>query len=410
MRLGAIMLAAAFMSPLAVGQEWTRFRGPNGQGVGRADSIPVKWTPEDYDWKVKLPGTGHGSPVVWGDRVFLLCCDEKDARRIVACQSTANGGTVWSREYPSKPYKQNSLNSYAGSTPAVDKDRVYCWWATPEKITVTALDHAGKDVWQRDLGGFDSEHGPCLSPIVHQDVVIVPNDQRGKSFLTGLDAATGSTRWQTPRKEGRDAYMTPCLHAPPGRPPELIFTRDVEGMTAIDPKTGKVNWELGGLFPQRCVGSPAIANGLIVASCGTGGAGVRTVAVRPPQGGKSAELAWEFTKNCPYVPTPLAKGDLIFTAGDRGVFSCLKAATGQVLWQERVGGGFYGSPILVGDRIYCISQKGDVVVLAASEKYQLLGTNSLGEKCFTTPAIAGSRMFIRTYEHLISLGGKRDRP
>ena len=409
--VGRLVLAAAtgvvLVAAAARAQEWTRFRGPNGTGHGTGQAIPVQWTKEDYNWKVKLPGGGHGSPVLWGRKVFLLCCDQRTAGRVVVCVSAADGSIAWRRPYHTSPFRMNSLNSYAGSTPAVDKDRVYVCWTSRKEFLVVALDHGGKEIWRRDLGPHESQHGPCTSPVVFEDLVIVQNDQQGDSFLLAVDSATGKTRWKLPRKSGRAAYGTPCIFRPKGKAPQLILTSTASGVTSVNPATGTVNWQRADTFSQRCVGSPATGADLVFASCGTGSRGIRFVAVRPPSAGKPAEIAYDLKRHSPYVPTPLVKGDLLFLISDTGTLTCLRASTGEQLWQQRsgVGGGFYSSPVCVGDRIYFISRKGEVLVVAAAEKYKLLARNSLGEMCYTTPAIAGGKMYIRTYRHLVCLGG-----
>jgi outer membrane protein assembly factor BamB len=395
----------ALAATAAVAQEWTRFRGPDGAGHAKADpnAIPVQWTEADYNWKVKLPGTGHGSPVLWGERIFLMCCDERTAARMVVCLSAANGGSLWTRTYKSQPFGMNRDNSFAGTTPAVDKDRLYAAWATPKQITLVALDHDGKELWQRDLGPHRSQHGPCTSPIVFEDMVILPNDQQGESFLIAVDCATGKTRWKLPRTSGRAAYSTPCVYRPAGGQAQLILTSTAGGITGVDPKTGQVIWDRGEVMPERCVGCPVVAGDLVVAASGTGGRG-KLVAVRPTAG-RQAEIAYKLDPG-PYVPTPLVRGDLIFLLGDLGAVSCLRAATGREVWKDKLPDRFYGSFVLVGQRLYCISRTGKAYVLAAGEQFKLLATNSLPERSFATPAVAGGRMYLRTYSHLISIGGK----
>lgn len=407
-RVNALALAAvlAAMAPAASGQEWTRFRGPNGTGIGKGDAIPAKWTEADYNWKVKLPGAGHGSPVLWGERIFLTGCDQRTAKRMVICLAAADGRVLWARPYDTEPFRMNGLNSYAGSTPAADSSRVYVCWASRKQVLLAALDHEGREVWQRDLGPHDSMHGPCASPIVYRDMVILANDQQAKGFLLAVDAATGKTRWQLARKSGRAAYGTPCVRRLDDGSEEMLFSSTAEGIAGVDPRAGTLNWKRTDLFPERCVGSPVAAFGLVVAACGTGSRGVRMVALRPA-GGKQPEIAYEMKRHCPYVPTPLIRGELMFTLGDTGTVTCLRVKTGQQVWQQRIGGGYYASPVCVAGRLYCVSRKGEAVVLAADETYKLLARNGLGEMTHATPAVAGGRMYLKTYSHLISLGGSK---
>ncbi|MFZ2642386.1 MAG: PQQ-binding-like beta-propeller repeat protein, partial [Verrucomicrobiia bacterium] len=135
------------------GQEWTRFRGPNGLGISHCKTIPTKWTEKDFQWKIELPGTGHSSPVVWGERVFITSAEPVAPGEFHAlCFNAVNGSKLWQRDFPLSPFQKNALNSFASATPAVDAERVYMSWGTPEHFMLAAFDHAGKTVWERDLG------------------------------------------------------------------------------------------------------------------------------------------------------------------------------------------------------------------------------------------------------------------
>lgn len=408
------MFYLACLSCISVGssagaQEWTRFRGPNGSGISTAMTPPVKWTDKDYRWKAELPGVGHSSPVLWGERIFLTSADPKTGKRIVLCLSSVDGKTLWTREFETKTYPIHLRNSFATATPAVDRERLYTTWATPEQYTAIALDHDGKMVWQAELGPYMSQHGVGVSPILFEDLLIVPNDQDNGGSLVALDTQTGKVRWKIPRHPKNATYSTPCIYQGKNREPELIFTNWQHGITAIDPKTGKTNWELS-IFDtkkqERAVASPVIAGDLILSTCGFVTAQKHFVAVRPgdPAKGTPPVEVWRLEKAVAYLPTPLVKGEHVFLCSELGIASCLEAATGKVLWQERLGGVFSASPICVGDRIYCVSNDGEVVVLAASDKFAVLARNPLGEVTQATPAAANRQIYFRTRSNLIALG------
>ncbi len=401
----AFLLAWTALGSLGA-QEWSRFRGPNGSGECDADGIPASWGEKDYLWKVKLPGTGHSSPVAWDHRVYATSSDDADGTRFVSCLKLADGSDVWKRNFPGKVYKKNVLNSFAAATPAVDKDHIYLAWATPEQYTIVALDQqTGKDAWQRNLGPFASQHGSGASPIVFENLLIVPNDQDGASSLVALDCATGKTRWTAPRRTTKTAYSTPIVYPGQGGSPELILTSDAHGISSFDPHSGKLNWELP-VMKNRTVGSPILAAGLIFAASGEGGNGKQMFAVQPPRAGKkqAATIAYNVDAKLPYVVTPVARGTLIFLWSDQGIVSCLDAATGKQRWQQRVGGNYYGSPIRIRDRLYCISREGQVVVIAAADKYKLLGETKLGEPSQSTPAVSGGVLLLRTESQLLAVG------
>lgn len=386
-------------------QEWTRFRGPNGTGLSQAKTIPTKWTDKDINWKVTLPGVGHSSPVLWGDKIFLTCAEEVPDKIMVFCLKAGDGSVLWKKEFPLHPHEKHKFNSFASATPAVDAERVYLSWSVPERYTLMALDHQGKTIWDRDLGPYKSQHSCGTSPIVYRDSVIFANEQDGDSYLIAVEAKTGRTKWKTPRQNAVAAYSTPCIYEAKGQKPALIFNSQAHGISAIDPDNGQVLWEFAKAFDKRSVSSPVIASGLIIGSCGSGGGGNYVVAVRPGDGAKPPSLAYQIRQSAPYVPTSVAVGDLLFLCGDGGVASCVHAPTGQVKWNERIGGDYFGSPVCVDGRLFCVSLTGEVVVLEASDKFKELARYSLGELTRATPAVAGGRMYVRTASHLFSVGG-----
>jgi len=410
--LGFAMLSSAAAEP-AASVSWPRFRGPNGAGVVEGAQVPVKWSEADVRWKVDLPGHGHSSPVAWGDRLFVTCGDKDTAKRIVLGLRASDGGVIWKKEYDSQPYAMNKMNSYAAATPAVDAERVYVTWTTPSQVTLLVLDHAGKEAWRRDdVGPFQSQHGSGASPIVWEDLVILANDTEEKegreSFILAVEAKTGKTVWKHVRKSVKATYGTPCIFQPPSGPPQLVYAGKDHGFTALDPRTGRLIWELDKAFPLRVVGSPVAAGGLVIAACGEGGKGHSVVAVRPGTREKpgDAAVAWTLTKSVPYVPTPVAVKDLLFLWGDGGIAQCVRLATGEVVWSERVGGEYFASPLCVDGRVYNVSKAGEVVVLAAAERYELLARNPVGEGSYASLAVAGGRMVVRTFTRLLSVGGR----
>ena len=397
-----------FSASWAAGQEWTRFRGPNGAGISEDTTIPVQWTGKDYKWRVELPGSGYSSPVVWEDKVFVTSGLEEDGTQIVRCLKTSDGGLIWERRFSSITHPKHRFNCYASATPAVDKDHLYFTWATPKKYNVVALDtQQGRTVWERDLGPFEAEHGFGGSPILVDDLLVIPNDQDGESSVVALDRMTGQVRWKAPRRTEKTAYSTPFLFQPEGAPAQLILTSWSHGISGLDPKTGKTHWELG-VLANRVVGSGAVASGLIVASCGVGGSGTRLVAVRPgiPSKGVQAEVAYDVKGSLPYVPVPVTFGSLLFLWYDHGVVTCVDAPSGKIHWRQRVGGEFFGSPVRVADRLYCISRDGEMVVLAAADKYKLLARINLEERSNSTPAVSGGVMYLRTISHVMAIGAK----
>lgn len=408
-----LSLAAICLAAPALAQEWTRFRGPNGTGISEAASIPVQFTESEVNWRVKLPGAGHSSPVLWGSRIFLTTADGAAGKRHVLCLDAADGRVLWDRAYDFPRYPKHQLNSFASGSCCVDADYVYVPMATPDSVNLWAFDHNGKEIWKRELGKFQVNHGPAGSPIVIDDVVVMANDQEGgESFLAGVERATGRVLWRRERTSSdAGAFATPLVYRPKSGPAEVIFSSTSHGMTSLDPRTGELNWEAPALFTARCVASPVLFGDLVIQTAGTGGGPKQGVAVQPgsKKEGVAPKVAYRLTRDVSYVPTPIVYGEYLFLWGDAGIINCLKAATGERVWMERVGGNFFGSPVCVNGKLYAISAEGELVVVEAGGQFKVLGKTPLGEASKATPAVAGGVMYLRTESQLISVGGAKKR-
>jgi outer membrane protein assembly factor BamB len=397
------------VAPLSAG-EWTRFRGPNGSGVSRTTTLPAQWTDKDIRWKVALPGRGHSSPVLRGKRILVTSGDEKTGTRMVVCLNADDGRQLWQRNFPAAVSGKHADNSLASATPAVDDSRVYVAWGNAREYLVIALEHTGREVWRTDLGPFRAGHGFGPSPIVHDGLVVLANDQDGSSCVVALEGVTGKVRWRIPRRS-KSSYATPCVFHPKGRPAELIFVSYEHGISAHDPATGKVNWERD-IFSKdnvECaIASPIVADDLVIGTSGWLDATYETLALRPYDPLKRSAPVYRVERLAPLVPTPLVKDSLLFLWNDRGVVACVDVQTGALHWRERVPGSFYASPVCAGDMLINLSREGEAVVIAAGKQFQLLARNALGEGSHSTPALADGRMYVRTFTHLMCIGGKTE--
>lgn len=420
MKLQPLLLTLLFAGGAAApAQEWTRFHGPNGTGISHAKTIPTKITDADVNWHVELPGVGHSSPVLWGNKLFLTTCDSRSGGVRVLCHDALTGKQLWRHDFKQAPFTPHKFNNFAAASPAVDAQHVYVIWNETEHFKLAALDHAGKVAWERDFGPFVSQHGCGISPIVHNGLVILGNEQddaksvkgstrSGESFIVAVDAKNGSTVWQTPRNSLVVAYSTPALYTPKSGPPALIFNSQGHGIYAVAPDTGKVLWGYDQAFTMRSCSSPMIAGDFIFGSCGSGGGGNYVTVIKAGDAkGRKPELAYQMKKSAPYVPTGVVVGELAWLWSDAGVLTCLHAPTGDIRYQERVGGNFFGSPVWVDGRLFAVSTAGELVVVEASDKFNVLHRYALKELCHSTPAVALGRMFIHTESHLLSLGGEK---
>jgi outer membrane protein assembly factor BamB len=398
-----VLLAAG----LASAENWPRFRGPNGDGQSDAAGIPSEWSEADYQWKISLPGLGHSSPVIWGDRLFVTSADPSTAEQIVLAVDARTGAQLWEQRFDATTHRKHATNSFATSTPAADAEQIYLAWMNGQRVTLAALTHDGVEIWRRELATLDEHHGFGTSPVVVGDVVSIANETNdaAQSAVFGLDRTSGDLVWRLPRGTGKTAYATPCLWNSPAGGQLLLMSSMGSGLTAFDPASGEIAWQgFERELPDRCVSSPIVGGGMVFISCGSGNNGMHMIAARPGSDGNPPQEVYRLRQGVPNIPTPVVAGDLLFLWHDRGTVSCLDIATGHEHWRERVGGKFHSSPLRIGDRIFCTSLDGEVVVLAASKDFQLLARNALGEPCTATPAVADNRIYFRTESSLISLG------
>ncbi|UCD48523.1 MAG: PQQ-binding-like beta-propeller repeat protein [Phycisphaerales bacterium] len=403
--LGCILLVCG-----ARAENWPRFRGPNGQGLSEAQGIPTKWSEQDYNWKITLPGTGHSSPVIWDGKIFVTCADETSRRGFLLCLDGASGKELWRREQDLAKYPINRLNSYASPTPAVDADHVYVLWPASDETTLAAVTHGGEDVWAVKLDGVHARHGKGSSPIVYGDYVIVSHEQEknnegAKSQWVAFARKTGEVQWRMEEPPVSNAsYSTPCIRRDGASGAEVVFASNAHGITGVDLKTGRIVWNVDGVLPDRVVSSPVLAGEMILATCGAGGRGKRFTAVRAAQSRAAAEVYHLETRVVPYVPTSVVYEGWVFAFHDSGLVSCLARDSGEVLWSEKPAGRFFGSPICVSGILYAVTVDGAVVVLRAGPAYELLGINPLGETSHSTAAVGGGRLVLRTISHVFSIG------
>lgn len=404
-----VTLAIVLLLPTLCGAQetWPRFRGDNGVGSSHTAGFPVTWSEADYAWNIEIPGKAHSSPIAWKDMLFVTSAVARDGRtsRQLHRLDADSGKIRWTRAISLDSSHLHQKNSWASGTPATDGQMVYVVFADEQRHVLAAFDLTGEEVWRQDLGEFTSQHGQGASPMLVGELVVLPCDQMGPSQVVAFNKTSGEIVWRTPRTSRKTSYATPMILRS-GNQSQLICLSGAMGVTSLDPATGHMHWQSGEL-PLRTVASPVMAGGLVFASCGSGGRGALLIGVDPSPGLKQEErIKVRRETTLPYVPTPVEHNGLLFLWTDRGIVVCLDPASGREIWKERVGGNFSGSPICIDSRLYCISESGDVVVVAAREKFELLGKTSLGGPSYATPAVANGRLFLRTFTRLMCLKAK----
>jgi outer membrane protein assembly factor BamB len=424
------------------GGGWPRYRGPGARGIAGGQDPPTTWNVEskvNIRWKAPIPGLGHASPIVWGNRVFLATAvsgDPKTPLRVglygdiqpvenettnswrVYCLDLRTGRVLWERTACEgiPKIKRHPKSSHANSTPATDGSRLVAFFGS-EGLYCYDLD--GKLLWKKDLGLLEAsffrvpsaQWGFGSSPIIYGDLVIVQCDVLKNSFLAALDVRTGEERWRTPRSDV-PTWSTPTVHEGARRVEVLVNGYRHAG--GYDPLTGKELWKLsgGGDIP---VPTPFVANDLIFLSSAHGSAAPLR-AIRPGASGdislrgdstSSEYMAWCRKRDGVYLQTPIVYGEHLYACRGNGVLSCYNARTGERIYRHRLGRGdtgFSPSPVAAGGKIYFTSEEGDVFVIQAGPGFNLLATNPMGELCMATPAIADSMLLIRTRSQLFAVG------
>jgi outer membrane protein assembly factor BamB len=438
--IGAILLS---VSAAAQKQEnWPSFRGPNASGVADGQKLPETWDGEkgiNIKWKTRVPGLAHSSPVIWGERVFVTTAissrpnasfkpglygegDASDDRSPqqwkVYCLDKRTGKVVWERTaYEGIPLEKRHMKAtYANSTPATDGRFVVAFFGSQG---LYAFDINGRQLWKKDLGRINAgaydiptyEWGTASSPIIYKNSVIVQCDQQQGSFITAIDLKTGRTLWRTERDE-LPSWGTPTVYTGNGRA-ELI-TNAANFIRGYDPETGKELWRLGG-SSKITAPTPVFYGDFIVVASGRrpempifvirAGA---TGDITPGQGQTSNKhVVWSRQRVGSYMPTPLIYQGYLYILRNQGILACYELASGDEKYTERIphqGSGFSGSPVASDGRIYLPSEDGDIFVVKAGPKFELLGKNPIGQLLMATPAISDGLMLVRAQYDLFAIG------
>jgi outer membrane protein assembly factor BamB len=390
-QLSRIQLGAAEVEPIEIAaKDWPWWRGPSRDGVAPRDQKPpLRWSEsENVLWKSTVPGRGHGSPTVVGERVFLATADSESEVQSVLCFDRQSGEQLWQTAVHRGGFetKGNTKSSLASSTPACDGRRVFINFLHDGAIYTTALSLEGKQLWQAKITDYVLHQGFGSSPAIYQSLVIVSADNKGNGMIAGLDRATGAIVWKAQRPQLPN-YTSPIILNVAGRDQVLLTGCDL--VTSLDPLTGKKLWEVPGATTE-CVTSTVAKGSMIFTS---GGYPKNHLAALKADG--SGDVIWENNSRV-YVPSLLAHGGYLYAVLDAGVAMCWNADTGKEVWKHRLGGTFSSSPVLVGDRIFATNEAGlTFVFLADHDKFLGVAENQLGDEVFATPAICDSRIYMR---------------
>ena len=404
-KLFPALVLAALASGVVYADDWPGFRGPTGQGHSTARGLPVEWSETtNLRWKAPVPGRGWSSPVVADGRVWLTTAiDDGAASLRLLAYAVETGERLVDVEVFRIPAtaSPNPKNSLASPTPVVDGDRVYVHFGADGTAALTT---AGERVWDRRFP-YVSQHGNGGSPVLRDGRLFLSIDGYDTAYVTALDAETGDELWRTPRRQPvSQAYSTPLLIDVDGR--TQLFSIGAFRATAYDPATGDALWEVSYGDGFSNVPAPVYGHGLVYVA--TGFQVPSLLAVRA--GGRGdvtdTQTVWTLRRGVPLTPSPLLVGDHLYLVSDLGVGTCLDARTGEIRWQERLGGNYSASPVYADGRIYFQSEEGVTTVIAPGETFERLATNMLDGTTLASPAVAAGSIFIRTDRHLYRIGSE----
>jgi outer membrane protein assembly factor BamB len=436
MKLCAWLCVAA----LTQAQNWPSFRGPGASGIVEGKA-PQTWDATkgvNIVWKTEIPGLAHSSPVIWGDRVYVTTAVSSDAKAVfrhglygdvdpspdvskhswrIYCLDKRTGKIIWERvAHEGVPKtKRHPKSSQASATPATDGKHVVAFFGSEGLYT---YDADGKLLWKQDLGSLnagwfydpDYEWGIGSSPIIYKNLVIVQCDIQKNSFIAAYDINDGHRVWLTSREE-IPSWGTPTIYE--GQPRAELITHATKFIRAYDPMTGKELWRLSG-NSEVTTPTPFVAHNLIFITNGyrviqpiyairAGGSGDITL----KDGQDSSDfIAWSKKRGGPYMSTPVVYGDYLYVCSMQGIIACYNAKTGARLYQQRLGegGAYTASPVAADGKVYFTSEDGDVFVVKAGPKYELLATNPIGEVCMASPALSDGMILVRAEHHVFAIG------
>lgn len=393
------------------GEDWARFRGPNGQGKTPEKDLPLKWS-EDFNiaWKTTIPGQGWSSPIVSGDHIFVTTATEEGAScRVIGIDRTS-GDILWNTEVHRQiPGPKRAQNSYATSTPVSDGARVY---AAFYDGTIVAVDFDGKLVWKNKDVDFHSLHGLGASPILVGGLIVMPFDGSSReeqrvgwkepwdqAVLLAVDKETGNTKWRGERGLSRVGHVT-AIAIENG---QTVVSAGGDRVQAHDVETGERIWSVysqgEGVTP-----SPVLGEGLIFTSSGFEEPTIR--AIRPGGQGDVTEshIVWEQKRGVPALSSPLYVEPFLYTITRDNILHCIEAKTGEVIWQKRLDGNYSTSPLLADGRIYITSEEGTTTVLKPGPRYKEITKNTLDGMTMASIAVSRGNLFIRTGDSLYCIG------
>ena len=415
MRILSTFISIVLLTTCVSAGDWTQWRGPNGNGIAEGAAPPVKWSSsQNVVWKTPVPGRGHSSPTIVGNRIYMATSDERQQIQSVVAFERNSGKQVWQTTVHRGqfPRRIHNKNTHATSTVACDGERLFIVFFNQQSIQMTALDLNGKELWQETIGAFNPkayQYGYAASPTIYKDLVLISADvDRPGGVIAGLNRKSGKVQWKI-RRAAKLSWSSPIVANISGRDQLLISGCDK--VTSFNPSNGRELWSVAATTMATC-GTMVWEGDLVFASGGYPKA--ETVCIRADGSGR---IVWKNRQKC-YEQSMLAHNGYVYAVDDRGIAVCWKGSDGSEMWKSRLSGPVSASPILAGGNIYASNERGVMFVIKANpRKFELVAQNQLGNSSFASPTICDGRMYLRVgaggrgnYQetlYCIGQGGKR---
>ncbi len=427
MKLTTLLLSSALIAPSLFAENWNQFRGPSGQGYSNEKGLPTQWSADsNILWNSKIPGSGWSSPVVWEDRVFVSSTTEQDQSCRVICVDRKSGEIEWNVEvFRQTPGRKEGQNSYATPTVAVDGCHAYAVFGNGG---VAALTLDGDVVWTNLEFDFYSRHGLGASPVVWENLVIMPYDgsQRvdaagdwpnnppnekvgwqipwDKARIIALNKNTGKREWVAKRGMSRIAHITPNVFEYKGKP--IMISAAGDAIQGFNPRNGELIWTC---YSQGEGVTPgfAIGDDKVFTSSGFERTTLRTVRLGGLGDVTDSHIAWEQRKGVPTMSSVLYASPYLYAVTDGGIVTCYEGYSGEIVYQERIGGRHSASPVLIDGVIYFLSEEGETTLVPVGPKFKILAQNRLNDETTRASiAVSQGNLFIRTENTLFCIGDK----
>lgn len=404
-----LLLVLAVSIPLSPvqSQNWPCWRGPDGDGVSFESNLPVEWdSMENVIWKCKVPGTGHSSPVIWENKLFITSALPDTKEKILLCYNTDNGDLLWQKTVVNAALeKKHADNSYASGTPATDGKLVYLSFLDVEDIVVAAYDFNGTKIWEQRPGKFQSPHGYSCSPLIYKDKLIINGISKGDNFFAALRKSDGRIVWKKPQVNLSHSFSTPFIRQMSGKN-QLILLGNKE-VGSFNPDDGSQYWFVSGPSEDFC--STPVYNekyDLLILSSAWPRRVLTAIHTDGTGDVTESHVAWQSTQGAMYVPSPVCTEDYLYTTMTNGVVHCTDIASGDTLWTKNMGKQ-YSSPLLAGGLVYMPNDEGVITVIKPGPTFEAISRNDIGERMIASAAVSNGKIYLRGEEHLFCIGNKK---